>query len=102
MRTVNGDSRDDWGRRLVRAWMVLLGLTLVSVGAALAGGTNNRSGLVAVVVALVASFIKARQVLDHFLDLRRAGPGWQAVFTALLLTILGSCLVLYVIAGWHG
>ena len=52
MRTVNGDSRDDWGRRLVRAWMVLLGLTLVSVGAALAGGTNNRSGLVAVVVAL--------------------------------------------------
>ncbi len=91
-----------WGRRLVRAWVILAGLTVVSVGAALTGGGGHRSSLVAVLVALVASFIKARQVLDHFLDLRRAGSGWRAVFTALLLVILGGCLILYAIAGWRG
>ena len=89
---------DDWGRRLVRAWVILLVLTCLSVGAALTGGPAGHTGVAAVVVALVASFVKARQVLDHFLDLRRAGQGWQAVFMALLLTILGSCLVIYAIS----
>jgi drug/metabolite transporter (DMT)-like permease len=88
-------------RRLARAWMVLAGLTVISVGAAVAGGADNGSSLVAVLVALAASFIKARQVLDHFLDLRRAGRGWQTFFTALLALLLGCCLVLYAIAARH-
>ena len=91
-----------WGRRLIRAWTVLALLTVVSTGAALAGGLHGRSSLLAVLVALAASFIKARQVLDHFLDLRRAGSGWRTVFTALLLVILGGCLSLYAVAGWLG
>lgn len=91
-----------WKHRLLRAWIILAGLTVLSVGAALTGGSGSRSGLIAVLVALTASFIKARQVLDHFLDLRRAGAGWQAVFMALLLAILGGCLVVYALADWRG
>lgn len=87
-----------WGRRLLRAWAVLAVLTVVSVGGALASGGDHRAGLVSVVVALAASFIKARQVLDHFLDLRRAGAGWRGLFNALLLAILGMCLALYLVA----
>lgn len=80
-----------WSRRLLRAWLILAALTILSVGTALAGQGTSLS-LVAVLVALGASFVKARQVLDHFLDLRRARGPWRAFFTGLLLVILGGCL----------
>ena len=101
MITLSPEDGRAWGRRLIRAWAILAVLTVVSVGAALVGGLHGRSSLPAVLVALTASFIKARQVLDHFLDLRRAGGGWRAVFTALLLVILGGCLALYALADWR-
>ncbi|MBI5165925.1 MAG: cytochrome C oxidase subunit IV family protein [Magnetospirillum sp.] len=85
-------------RRLTRAWLVLVGLTLVSLTAALAVG-RFESGLAAAAVALCASYIKARQVLDHFLDLRRAGSGWRAMFSGLLVVILGGLMAAYVAAG---
>jgi hypothetical protein len=84
-----------WGRRLARAWAVLAVLTIVSVAAALAFPDHGRASLISVAVALVAAFIKARQVLDHFLDLRRAGAMWRGTFNALLLVILGLCFALY-------
>ncbi|EME71090.1 hypothetical protein H261_04992 [Paramagnetospirillum caucaseum] len=87
-----------WARRLDHAWMILAGLTIVSVVAAMLSPPGQRTSLLSVVVALVASFIKARQVLDHFLDLRRAGSGWQGLFNGLLLTVLGTCLALYLAA----
>lgn len=87
-----------WGRRLLRAWAILATLTLVSVASAMVAPHDQRVGLVSVSVALVASFIKARQVLDHFLDLRRAGSGWRTGFNVLLLVILGLCFSLYVAA----
>lgn len=87
-----------WGRRLNRAWMILGGFTIVSVVAAMLSPSGQRANLLSVVLALAASFIKARQVLDHFLDLRRAGPGWRGVFNGLLALILGICLALYLAA----
>jgi caa(3)-type oxidase subunit IV len=72
--------------RLTRAWMVLLGLTVLSVATAAEHG-----GLLAAVVAVVVAFVKARQVLDHFLDLRQAGTGWRAFFTVMVAVILLAC-----------
>jgi hypothetical protein len=92
---MNTEDSRAWGRRLARAWMILAALTVVSVAAALAAPAGQRAGLVSVGVALAASFIKARQVLDHFLDLRRAGKGWRGLFNGLLLAILGICFALY-------
>jgi hypothetical protein len=92
------ESHSDWSRRLIRAWMLLVGLTLVSLTAALGFG-KAEGGLLAAAVALVASFFKARAVLDHFLDLRRADKGWRGFFSGMLVAILGGLMVTYLIAG---
>lgn len=92
------ESSAQWSRRLLRAWLLLVGLTLVSLVAVLGFG-HSEAGLAAVGVALTASFLKARAVLDHFLDLRRAGPGWRGFFQGSLLLILGVLLVTYIAAG---
>jgi len=86
------------GRRLLRAWGVLVLLTVVSVATALAGGGIEGGGRMAATVAAIASLFKARQVLDHYLDLRRAGGGWSALFTILLVAVLGVCLACALLA----
>lgn len=95
----HGESPSQISRRLFRAWMLLVVLTLVSLVAVLGFG-HSEAGLVAVGVALTASFLKARAVLDHFLDLRRAGAGWRGFFYGSLVFILGVLLATYIIAGW--
>ncbi|MBX9635379.1 MAG: cytochrome C oxidase subunit IV family protein [Magnetospirillum sp.] len=85
-------------RRLFGAWLLLVGLTLISLTAALGFG-RAEGGLVAAAVALTASYFKARAVLDHFLDLRRAGSGWRGFFSAMLLVLLGGLMATYVVAG---
>lgn len=81
------ETQNQWSRRLALTWAVLVGLTLVSLVAVLGFG-HSEAGLAAVAVALTASFLKTRMVLDHFLDLRRAGPGWRGFFNGALLLIL--------------
>ncbi len=90
-----------WSRRLTRAWVLLVALTLVSLGAVLGFGATE-AGIAAAAVALAASFYKARLVLDHFLDLRRAEGGWRGVFAAMLAVILGGLMATYVAAGMMG
>lgn len=84
--------------RLLKAWGLLVGLTLISLVAALGFG-QAEGGRVAAAVALAASYLKARAVLDHFMDLRRAGPGWRGVFAGLLLALLGGLMAAALIAG---
>lgn len=88
-----------WGRRLFRSWLLLVGLTLISLTAVLGFGTAE-AGLAAAGVALAASFLKARLVLDHFLDLRRAGGNWRGFFSGLLIFILGGLMAAYVAANF--
>ena len=84
-------------RRLLRTWAILATLTAVSVAAALWRSDAGGSGPVAVTVALAVAFFKARQVLDHFLDLKAAPAGWRYFFSGLLLLILGGCLLAWVV-----
>lgn len=84
-------------RRLLHAWLLLVGLTLLSLVAVLGFG-HSEAGMAAVAVALAASFLKARAVLDHFLDLRQAGSGWRGFFYGSLLFILGVLFATYVVA----
>ncbi|MGE4280509.1 MAG: cytochrome C oxidase subunit IV family protein [Magnetospirillum sp.] len=92
------ENQDQISRRLLGAWLLLVGLTVVSLVAVLGFG-HSEAGLVAVTVALLASFLKARAVLDHFLDLRKAGSGWRGFFTGSLVLILGVLFATYVVAG---
>lgn len=84
-------------KRLARAWAILAALTILSVGTALTAGTAEGGSLMTVSVALTASYLKARQVLDHFLDLQRAGSGWRSLFSAILLLILGGTLACHAV-----
>jgi hypothetical protein len=85
-------------RRLLLAWGLLVGLTVISLVAVLGFG-QAEGGRVAAAVALAASYLKARAVLDHFMDLRRAGPGWRGVFSGLLLVLLGGLLAAALVVG---
>jgi hypothetical protein len=82
---------------LFRAWLLLVGLTALSLVAVLGLG-HSEGGLIPAAVALAASFVKARAVLDHFLGLRHAGKGWRGFFSAMLVVLLGGLMVTYVVA----
>ena len=83
-----------WKQRLLRAWGVLSILTIISIATAITADADKQTGLFSIAL-LIASFLKARQVLDHFLDLRHASGGWHSLFNFVILLILGSCLGLY-------
>lgn len=93
------ETQAQWSRRLALTWALLVGLTLVSLVAVLGFG-HSEAGLLAVGVALAASFLKVRAVLDHFLDLRRAGPGWRGFFNGALLFILLILFATYLAADY--
>lgn len=82
--------------RLLKAWALLMMLTAISVLAAYAGGLEGGKNL-SLAVLMGTAFIKTRQVLDHFLELRTAKAGWRSFFTflmaGLLLLILGLGLL---------
>jgi hypothetical protein len=79
--------------RLAIAWLILMGLTVVSLAATCGGQSFEDKGGVALTVLMLSAFIKMRQVLDNFLELRKAGPYWRSFFTlmlgGLLLVLLG-------------
>lgn len=77
--------------RLLKAWLILVGLTIVSVGAGL---WLHIPAKAAGAIAMVVAVVKARQVLDHFLDLRRAAGPWRAMLTSLLVFIAGGVILI--------
>ena len=70
-------------QRLILVWIFLLGLTLVTGLAAKALSDFS----VMVPVLALASLIKARLILSHYLDLRRA-PDWNRAFLAILVALV--------------
>lgn len=72
-------------KRLALVWSVLLGLTLVT---GLAANALFGLGAMGPVLAL-ASLLKARLILSHYLDLRRA-PDWNRAFLAILIALVAA------------
>lgn len=70
-------------KRLTLVWIALLGLALVTGLAAMA----LSEFAVMVPVLALASLIKARLILGHYLDLRRA-PDWNRAFLAILIALV--------------
>ncbi|MGC2856544.1 cytochrome C oxidase subunit IV family protein [Novispirillum sp. DQ9] len=81
-------------RRLVLAWAVLCTLTVVSMAAGTLG-----AGLTGAALILAMTLVKARQILDIYLNLKAASVGWRALFTALVVAILGIVLAALALAG---
>lgn len=80
-------------RRLVLAWVLLTALTVASMVAGSMG-----AGMTGATVILAVTLIKARQILDIYLNLRAATTGWRVAFTALILLILGIVLAALALA----
>jgi hypothetical protein len=82
---------------LTRTWLVLVVLTLLALVVGRPGGQASL-GLLGVGLVLLASAFKAVLILRNFLDLRRAGSGWQALFYIYLAVIAAGVLGAYALA----
>lgn len=87
--------------RLTIAWGVLLALSITSlvVGNAAPGHAHEALGVLGAAGVLVTAFLKGREILLHYLELKHAGRGWRVIlFTWLLLV---AALVLGAYAAEH-
>lgn len=69
--------------RITRAWLLLVLLTLLSLGA----GHVGLGGLVTNGLILVAAFAKGRWMLMDFLKLRSTPPAWRTLFLSWLALV---------------
>ncbi len=75
-------------RRVTRAWILLVLLTLLSMIAGHAGA----GGLVGSGIVLTVAVVKGRWMLTDFLKLRHVPPGWRIA--------LSSWLILVAVTAW--
>ncbi|MBF0268770.1 MAG: cytochrome C oxidase subunit IV family protein [Alphaproteobacteria bacterium] len=86
-------------RLLFQTWLILMGLTALSLFSGRAGVQDPGSlGIAWVVVLLAVTFFKTRLVLMVFLNLKSSTPGWRGFFMAFLLGILLLLLAGYAAA----
>tara|TARA_B100000678_G_scaffold236989_1_gene206682 strand:- start:493 stop:900 length:408 start_codon:yes stop_codon:yes gene_type:complete len=73
---------DTQRRRLWRTWALLMGMTLI----AMASGALHRGPLAlwALALVLVASLVKAQQILSTYLNLRIAPASWRGGLLVLV------------------
>lgn len=81
---------------LLKAWIVLVLLTLASMGAGAAPSRFLPFLIQAALILAVAGF-KASTILRHFLDLRSASIGWRLLFSIYLVVIGGTIFAVYAI-----
>jgi heme/copper-type cytochrome/quinol oxidase subunit 4 len=81
---------------LVRAWILLVILTLAAMWA---GAAQNLPfpALVQVGVIMMVSGLKASTILSYFLGLRSASAGWRMLFSIYLVVLGGAIIATYAI-----
>lgn len=77
-------------KRLILAWLLMMGLTILSLWSAqLSDGTQwNPLPLWGVGLVLVTAGCKAQQILMVYLNLRQSSAGWQGSFICVLVGTL--------------
>jgi hypothetical protein len=93
-----GPDRFPTARILVRAWLGLVGLSLITVIAGKTVGEANRLaslGIAWAVLLMLVTGLKARLILWRYLDLATSTPGWRGLLVAYLIVVLGVVLGLY-------
>lgn len=76
--------------RLLCYWLGLAALTLATVNLA---GAEIRSGIAVAVVALAVA--KAWLIIDGFMELRHASPGWRVALLAWPFAMATGVLLAY-------
>ncbi|MCG5238828.1 cytochrome C oxidase subunit IV family protein [Azospirillum doebereinerae] len=92
--------------RLAVSWLILLGLSAVTLLLARHGGDGSGAGVgVAGAAALLALAVaKGREILLHYLELDRAGMAWRVLLSGYLVALCGAILLIYAAGslGWIG
>ena len=79
---------------LVKAWIVLVALTLAAMAAGAVEGARVPA-VAQVGVVLVVAGLKASTVLRYFLGLRTASGGWRVLFALYLVVLCGAIFAIY-------
>jgi hypothetical protein len=69
-------------------WLILLALTALTTQASALAEARLAAGAV-VPLVLLATLIKGRVVIDHFMALRHVGAAWRWAVLGWLLLVLG-------------
>lgn len=89
--------------RLTLAWLLLLGLSLTALVVGGAGDTARETlGVAGTAGVLATSFLKGREILLHYLELKHAGRGWRVILLGWLVLVCGLVLLAYAAGhlGW--
>ena len=87
--------------RLTLSWLVLMGLTAVTLLFARHGDAGGGVGIAGAALLLALAVAKGREILLHYLELDHAGPGWRWLMTGWLV-LLCSAILLVTAAGALG
>lgn len=90
--------------RLTLSWLVLIGLTAVTLLFARHGDAGGSVGIAGAALLLVLAVAKGREILLHYLELDQAGPGWRLAMTGWLVLLCGAILLVTAAGalGWIG
>jgi len=92
--------------RLTVSWLILLGLSAVTLLFARHGGDGAGPGvgIAGAAVLLGLAVAKGREILLRYLELDRAGAGWRGLLSAYLVVLCGAILLIYAAGslGWVG
>lgn len=90
--------------RLTLSWLVLMGLTAVTLLFARHGDAGGGVGIAGAALLLALAVAKGREILLHYLELDHAGPGWRLLMTGWLVLLCGAILLVTAAGalGWFG
>ncbi|KAA0594457.1 hypothetical protein J2848_004900 [Azospirillum lipoferum] len=79
--------------RLTLSWLLLMGLTAVTLLFARHGDAGGSVGIAGAALLLALAVTKGREILLHYLELNHAGPGWRLLMTGWLVLLCGAILL---------
>jgi len=88
---------------LISTWLLLMVLTLLSMGSAQLGNDAQGTSLPlwGIAVVLASAGFKVRQILMVYLNLRVSSPGWKSGFMCLLVATVLLVFAAYIAAPLH-
>lgn len=88
--------------RLAVSWLILLGLSVVTLLFARHEGAGP--GIAGAAVLLAVAVAKGREILMHYLELNRAGAAWRVMLSGYLAVLCATILLIYAAGslGWVG
>ncbi|CAO3428763.1 cytochrome C oxidase subunit IV family protein [Azospirillum doebereinerae] len=91
--------------RLAVSWLILLGLSAVTLLFARHGAEGSDGvGIAGAAVLLALAVAKGREILLRYLELDHAGAAWRVLLSGYLVVLCGAILLIYAAGslGWIG